>query len=223
MRYPIKEGFKHYVTQGYGLTDYAKSRAGKIAYKNFPSGIHPGYDFGTSGVNAPAISLVRGRVVAAGVDGGWGNHVEILGEDGWRRQYAHLSKILVHVGQEVAPFDEVGKVGSTGASTGTHLHYGKRRKKLLGGWEYADPSSDFEDAKKPTEEQKAPEVPKSKLVKGVSNPKVYLLSEDKKTKHYIPNWETLVYLFGSSPEISEVDDAVLSKLPENSSIPDLTK
>lgn len=226
MRYPIKTGFKHYVTQGYGLTDFAKSKTGKAAYKAFPGGIHPGWDFGTGGINAPAISLIKGRVVTAKMDAGWGNHVEILGEDGWRRQYGHLSKISVHVGQEVAPFDQIGLVGTTGASTGIHLHYGKRRWVLLPypHYEYADPKADFDDTvKKPTPEQQTPKMPKTRLIKGVKDPAVYLLSKKQTVKHHIPNWETLTYMFAGVPEIGEVDDAILSKIPTGEELPDLNK
>ena len=138
---PIKG--KCYQTQGYGLTEYARSPEGKKAYKNFPGGIHPGLDFGTAGINLPAIATVPGKVVRASMDGGWGNHVEIQGADGWRRQYAHLQSISVKEGEMVEAGQEVGKVGNTGASTGTHLHWGHRKSKLMGGWEYRDPSSDL--------------------------------------------------------------------------------
>lgn len=222
MIYPVKTGYACYVTQGYGLTSFARSSTGKAAYKNFPGGIHPGVDFGTKGVAAPVISLVRGKVVRASNDGGWGLHVEILAEDGWNRQYCHLSKAMVVVGQEVAPFDVLGLVGKSGFSTGVHLHYGKRRKKLLGGWEYADPSADFENKKpKPTPAQKPPALPATRLVKGPKTSEVFVLSKKKTVKHHVPDWETLTYLFGSAPEIGEADQALLDKIPLGEPIPSL--
>ena len=80
MAHPILGTFKKdfYVTQKYGLTDFAKSSVGKIAYKNFPGGIHPGIDLGTKGINLPAISTCDGVVVQAGKNGGWGNAERIF-------------------------------------------------------------------------------------------------------------------------------------------------
>jgi len=222
MIHPIKSGFSSYVTQAYGLTAFARSKTGKAAYKNFPNGIHPGFDFGTHGINAPAISLVNGRVVRATFDGGWGNHVEILADDGFNRQYGHLSKIQVVLGQVVKPFDIIGLIGSTGASTGTHLHYGKRRKKLLGGYEYVDPSSDFDNAKRPTPAQKPPAMPKGLIIKGDKDSKVFVMSKGGLSKHHVPNWITLTYLFGNNPIIGIVDQALLDKLPEGQSLPILS-
>lgn len=210
---PIKG--KCYVTQGYGLTDYAKSKGGKAAYKNFPGGIHPGVDFGTNGITLECVSLCDGKVVAVSknVDG-WGNHVEIEGPDGWRRQYAHLSAISVQVGQEVRFGGIIGRVGTTGASTGIHLHYGNRRKKLI-GWEYRDPTPDFEDKKIPV-----PKRIKSRLIKGngTSLPNIYVYNG--KTKHKIPDIQTLHFLFGQE-NYELVENDVLTKIPEGEPIPSL--
>jgi len=72
-------------------------------------------------------SLVRatagGVVVAAGPSGGYGQMVEIDHGSGLATRYAHLSAVSVAVGQEVAPGEPVGRLGSTGRSTGPHLHY----------------------------------------------------------------------------------------------------
>ena len=70
-------------------------------------------------VNAPA----AGVVVTAGVKGGYGNMVEIRHKGGLVTRYGHLSRILVQEGDKVAAGDAIGKVGSTGRSTGPHLHY----------------------------------------------------------------------------------------------------
>ena len=223
MQYPIAAGYKVYITQGYGLTGFAKSAKGQAAYKSFPGGIHPGIDFGTGGVNAEAISLVTGTVTRAGLNGGWGNHVEIMGEDGWLRQYGHLSAIKVVIGQKVAPFDIIGRVGTSGFSTGVHLHYGKRRKKLMSGYEYADPSKDFEGLRKPTPAPRPPAVTKAKLIKGDKDSSVFIISKEGKTKHHIPNWETLVHAFGSDRVIGIVDQATMDKIPEGAALPDLSK
>lgn len=56
---------------------------------------------------------------------GYGNYVDIEGYDGTIHRYAHANKITVKVGQEVSTGTTIAKAGSTGASTGTHLHYEK--------------------------------------------------------------------------------------------------
>lgn len=212
MTYPILG--KCYVTQEYGLTDFARSPRGRLAYKNFPGGIHPGVDFGTAGINLPVISTIYGKVVRASFDGGWGNHVEILGVDGWNRQYAHLNDISVKVGQQVSPGVILGQVGTTGASTGVHLHYGNRRRKLTMAWEYRDPRNDFEIVEKPV-------MPTGKLIKSnhVDKPGVYIFNG--KSKFGVPDWETLTFLFGEKPVIEEVSEDILTKIPEPGLIPSL--
>lgn len=200
---------KCYITQGYGVTDFAK--ANPSIYKSF-GGIHPGVDFGTHGITLECIALVPGKTVYAGLNGGWGNCVEILGADGWRRQYAHLSSIKVAKGDVVAPGDVIGRVGTTGQSTGIHLHYGNRRWKVLGGWEYRNPSGDFEDA--PID---SPKLPTGKLIKG-NSPEVYAFNG--KQKFYIPDMETLKFLFPTS-KIQDVTEDIVSKIPNGGSIPSM--
>jgi len=83
---------------------------------------HPGMDIdGERGeaVLAPA----GGTVIKAGLTGGYGNMVEILHGNGITTRYGHLSKIEVEVGNAVNRYDEIGLIGSTGRSTGPHLHY----------------------------------------------------------------------------------------------------
>jgi murein DD-endopeptidase MepM/ murein hydrolase activator NlpD len=83
---------------------------------------HPGLDFGGpwgSAVGATA----PGTVVFAGNRGGYGNMVEIDHGYGFRTRYGHLSAILVRVGTKVQKGSPVGKLGSTGRSTGPHVHY----------------------------------------------------------------------------------------------------
>src|SRR5690606_25326084 len=75
----------------------------------------------------PAHATGAGVVVKAGWNGGYGRMVEIDHGDGLSTRYAHLSRISVKVGQEVATGDTVGKVGTSGRSTGPHLHYEVRR------------------------------------------------------------------------------------------------
>jgi murein DD-endopeptidase MepM/ murein hydrolase activator NlpD len=64
-----------------------------------------------------------GKVVRAGWAGGYGRMVEVDHGNGFSTRYGHLSKILAKVGQTVAAGDEIGETGSSGRSTGPHLHY----------------------------------------------------------------------------------------------------
>ena len=68
-----------------------------------------------------------GTVVTAGRTGGYGNLVEIDHGSGLSTRYAHLSRVLVKAGDTVDAGETIGLSGSTGRSTGPHLHYEVRR------------------------------------------------------------------------------------------------
>ncbi len=68
-------------------------------------------------------STASGVVASAGPRGGYGNCIVIDHGNGFETFYGHLSKILIKKGQLVNAGDEIGKIGSTGRSTGPHLHY----------------------------------------------------------------------------------------------------
>ncbi len=87
---------------------------------------HSGIDF-KAATGTAIVAAGAGKVVKAGVNGGYGNLVEIDHGNGITTRYAHMSKILVKVGEKVAAKQIVGRVGSTGRSTGPHLHYEVRR------------------------------------------------------------------------------------------------
>ena len=70
----------------------------------------------------PVLSLARGRVVRAGTSSSFGNLVEIEHDDGVRTRYAHQDRLDVRVGDLVEAGEQIGAVGSTGRSTGAHLH-----------------------------------------------------------------------------------------------------
>jgi murein DD-endopeptidase MepM/ murein hydrolase activator NlpD len=87
--------------------------------------MHTGIDFrGETG--DPARATADGTVTVAGWQGGYGKMVEIDHGYGFTTRYGHLSDITVKVGQRVRAGHIVGKVGSTGRSTGPHLHYETR-------------------------------------------------------------------------------------------------
>ena len=75
---------------------------------------------------APVRATAGGRVTAAEYSGGYGNMVEVEHEGGVSTRYGHLSGISVVPGQRVESGQVVGRAGSTGRSTGTHLHYETR-------------------------------------------------------------------------------------------------
>jgi murein DD-endopeptidase MepM/ murein hydrolase activator NlpD len=83
---------------------------------------HSGMDF-RAPVGMDAKATAPGTVVKAGWNGGYGRMVEIDHGQGFSTRYAHLSRIVVSVGQKVETGDIVGRTGNTGRSTGPHLHY----------------------------------------------------------------------------------------------------
>ncbi len=89
--------------------------------------MHSGMDF-RAPPGSPARATAAGKVVKAGWYGGYGRMVEVEHAGGFTTRYGHLSKIEVKEGQRLQIGDVVGKVGSSGRSTGPHLHYEVRRK-----------------------------------------------------------------------------------------------
>jgi murein DD-endopeptidase MepM/ murein hydrolase activator NlpD len=83
---------------------------------------HPGIDFAAPG-GTPIYATSPGVVVSAGRNGRYGYMVEIDHGYGIRTRYAHMRKILVKEGEEVGYRRKIGLVGSSGRSTGPHLHY----------------------------------------------------------------------------------------------------
>ena len=87
--------------------------------------MHTGMDFHAT-VGDPIYATAAGKVVKAGWDGGYGQMVEIDHGEGLSTRYGHMSAIGVTVGQKVRAGQVIGRVGSTGRSTGPHLHYETR-------------------------------------------------------------------------------------------------
>ncbi|MFI6490815.1 M23 family metallopeptidase [Streptomyces sp. NPDC050564] len=89
------------------------------------SGSHTGVDFhAASGTSVHAVG--SGTVVTAGWGGAYGNQIVIKMHDGTYTMYGHLSSIGVSVGRTVTPGQQIGLSGSTGNTTGPHLHFEAR-------------------------------------------------------------------------------------------------
>ena len=100
-------------SSGYGMrTDPADGRVVN----------HPGFDLAAKAGTGVA-AAARGTVVHAGPAGTYGNLVTLRHDNGFETRYAHLSSVEVKVGDLVEAGADLGKVGSTGYSTGPHLHF----------------------------------------------------------------------------------------------------
>jgi murein DD-endopeptidase MepM/ murein hydrolase activator NlpD len=84
--------------------------------------MHSGLDF-KGPVGTPILAAADGIVTSAGWQGGYGNCIEITHANGLVTRYAHLSGFTVSLGQKVERGVQIGRMGSTGRSTGSHLHF----------------------------------------------------------------------------------------------------
>jgi len=89
---------------------------------NAKSARHKGVDLASNKGNKVK-TMAEGKVVRAGLASGYGKLIEIDHGNGFKTKYAHLNAIYVTAGQEVSQGQAIGEVGSTGRSTGPHLHY----------------------------------------------------------------------------------------------------
>ncbi|MBD0708214.1 MULTISPECIES: peptidoglycan DD-metalloendopeptidase family protein [unclassified Streptomyces] len=97
------------------------TRYGK-AGSSWASGYHTGVDFPVpTGTSVKAVA--EGRVVSAGWGGAYGYQIVLRHDDGRYSQYAHLSALSVREGQRVTAGQRIGRSGSTGNSSGPHLHF----------------------------------------------------------------------------------------------------
>lgn len=103
-----------YITSGYGIREHPIQGIIKS---------HSGIDIGNAGFGAPVIAAADGVVTMAGYYGGYGNCVIINHGNGISTLYGHGQTILTEVGKEVKKGDLIMEVGSTGVSTGPHLHF----------------------------------------------------------------------------------------------------
>ncbi|MBL8805840.1 MAG: M23 family metallopeptidase [Rhodospirillales bacterium] len=84
--------------------------------------MHSGIDL-SAPPRTPVLATAAGKVVTAGWSGEYGNLVEIQHDFGLSTRYGHLTRIDVRVGQRIERRQSVGLLGSTGRSTGPHVHY----------------------------------------------------------------------------------------------------
>jgi murein DD-endopeptidase MepM/ murein hydrolase activator NlpD len=89
-----------------------------LGYVRFHDGVDLAAPAGT-----PIVAAADGRVMGAGWRGGYGQEVQIAHADGLETLYGHMSRIATHAGEFVRKGEVIGYVGSTGLSTGPHLHF----------------------------------------------------------------------------------------------------
>jgi murein DD-endopeptidase MepM/ murein hydrolase activator NlpD len=97
--------------------------------------MHQGIDYKAS-YGTPVYAVASGSVTYSGWNGGYGKTIKIKHANGYTTLYAHLSSIGVKRGQKVNRGQIIGRVGSTGKSTGAHLHFG-----LIKGSKYINPTN----------------------------------------------------------------------------------
>ncbi|WP_046776636.1 transglycosylase family protein [Streptomyces yangpuensis] len=102
--------------------DAALGTAYRVSGSSWSSGHHTGVDFPVA-TGTTVKSVGPGQVVSAGWAGAYGYQVIIRHTDGRYSQYAHLSALGVKSGQQVSGGQRIGRSGSTGNSTGPHLHF----------------------------------------------------------------------------------------------------
>ena len=111
------------------VEDYTMSSG--YGYRRDPiygsSKFHEGLDFSAS-IGTPVYATADGEITVAKREAGYGNCIDIDHGYNYLTRYAHLSEILVKEGSQVKRGQMIGKVGSTGKSTGPHLHYEVRFK-----------------------------------------------------------------------------------------------
>lgn len=111
---PLGYPFRGTVTSSYGHRENPFSGRGVET--------HSGLDI-RAPMGAPVKAMAKGTVTFAGRKGGYGNCIVIKHASGYETLYGHLSKINVSAGEKIDIGQLIGNVGSTGRSTGPHLHY----------------------------------------------------------------------------------------------------
>lgn len=106
--------------QGYIITSPYGYRVDPI---NGSRSLHTGLDIAGTGTGSPIYAADNGTVIKSEMHKSYGYYIVINHNNGYYTSYAHMSKLLVSVGDTVANGQKIGLMGSTGRSTGPHLHY----------------------------------------------------------------------------------------------------
>jgi murein DD-endopeptidase MepM/ murein hydrolase activator NlpD len=106
-------------TAGWLISRFSQARMHPIHNRPLP---HEGVDIAAP-KDTPIFAAAKGRVIRAGWEVGYGLTVEIDHGYGFTTLYGHASRLIVQVGQEVVRGEMIARVGSTGLSTSSHLHY----------------------------------------------------------------------------------------------------
>lgn len=106
-------------TTGWLSSQFSQSRFHPVLHQNRP---HEGIDL-SAPMGAPIIAPASGRVIVVTNEPGYGNTFQIDHGNGIITKFAHCSRIVVHVGQQVTRGQLIATVGNTGLATGPHLHY----------------------------------------------------------------------------------------------------
>ncbi|MEU3730004.1 peptidoglycan DD-metalloendopeptidase family protein [Streptomyces sp. NPDC033538] len=128
----IVDGVASFVSGGGGSGQWAKpvsagfgTRFG-VAGNMWSSGHHTGLDF-PAATGTPVRSVDAGTVIGVGRGGPYGNNLEVSHGGGLTSLYAHLSRMIVGLGEKVTRSQRIGDVGATGNTTGPHLHLEARQ------------------------------------------------------------------------------------------------
>jgi hypothetical protein len=105
---------------------------------------HSGVDIGAP-MGAPVVAAGSGIIMSAGWNGGYGKAIVIQHNGIQQTLYGHLSEVFVQPGQRIEQGTVIGRVGSTGNSTGPHLHF-ESRASTTDGWVAVDPGDDIKYA-----------------------------------------------------------------------------
>ena len=119
LRRAMGEVFAHPIKDKYRLTSHFGPRIDPISGRKSS---HTGTDFACP-TGTPIYASMSGKVAYTGFSSIYGNYVILNHHDGYQTLYAHMSKIIAKKGSYVAQGDRIGLVGSTGYSTGPHLHF----------------------------------------------------------------------------------------------------
>lgn len=107
--------------QGYMITSYYQWRINPVTGKRE---FHTGLDIAGTGYRSPIYAANNGTIITSGWStGGWGNYIIIDHNNGYYTMYAHMDERIAQVGQTVAKGMVIGYMGSTGLSSGVHVHF----------------------------------------------------------------------------------------------------